>query len=188
MRNTVILSEDCGYFKAPSFVRTRKLFIWSNSLVHQITCATRICPTSISLLSIAWYIWHVNGEIILTVLCGAPLFSDPKRRPSGKLKSTEFCNYMPLSSRFKDDEKGLQPQESRGIASNIHKNQPSLLVKMYQVGIWILTWGTPPNYRNLRSKKSSSTKLWYMLWGLFRTFFTIKRFNVCLETRNQCIP
>lgn len=70
---------------------------------------------------------------ILAVLCGAPLFSDPKCRSSSKLKSTQFCNYIPLSLRFKEDKMGTSVQESSGIARNIHKNQPSVLVKMYQV-------------------------------------------------------
>uniref|UniRef100_A0A0R3RST8 PX domain-containing protein n=1 Tax=Elaeophora elaphi TaxID=1147741 RepID=A0A0R3RST8_9BILA len=71
---------------------------------------------------------------VLSVLCGAPLFSDPKCRPSGKLKSTQFCNYTPLSSRFKEDKVVVASQESSGTVISIHKNQPSVLVKMYQDG------------------------------------------------------
>ncbi|KAK6113389.1 hypothetical protein QQG55_51435 [Brugia pahangi] len=73
-------------------------------------------------------------SFVRTLLCGAPLFSDPKCRPSGKLKSAQFCNYMPLSSRFKEDKMEASAQESSAIANNIHKNQPSVLVKMYQDG------------------------------------------------------
>ncbi|EJW82577.1 hypothetical protein WUBG_06511 [Wuchereria bancrofti] len=73
-------------------------------------------------------------SFVRTLLCGAPLFSDPKCRPSGKLKSAQFCNYMPLTSHFKEDKMEASAQESSAIASNIHKNQPSVLVKMYQDG------------------------------------------------------
>ncbi|KAM3727692.1 NT-3 growth factor receptor [Dirofilaria immitis] len=74
-------------------------------------------------------------SFVRTLLCGAPLFSDPKYRSSNKLKSTQFCNYTPLSSRFKQDKIGASSaQESSRITSNIQKNQPSISVKMYQNG------------------------------------------------------
>lgn len=73
---------------------------------------------------------------MFAVLCGAPLFSDPKSRASGKLKSTQFCNYMPLSSRFKEGKMSATTQDSSGAANSIHKNQSTVLVKMYQVDIF----------------------------------------------------
>ncbi|VDK85595.1 unnamed protein product [Litomosoides sigmodontis] len=63
---------------------------------------------------------------VRTLLCGAPLFSDLKRHPSGKRKSTQFCNYMPLLSPLKEDKMGGSVRESPTI-------QPSsTLIKMYQ--------------------------------------------------------
>ncbi|EFO23041.2 hypothetical protein LOAG_05444 [Loa loa] len=74
----------------------------------------------------------VATSLVRTLLCGAPLFSDPKCRPFGNLKSTQFCNYMPLSARFKSDKIGTSVQESSGTASSSQKNQPSVLVKMHE--------------------------------------------------------
>uniref|UniRef100_A0A915PI54 HSF-type DNA-binding domain-containing protein n=1 Tax=Setaria digitata TaxID=48799 RepID=A0A915PI54_9BILA len=69
-----------------------------------------------------------------TLLCGTPLFSDPKFRPSNKIKSTQFCNYTPLSSSFKHDKVETSIQETSGKATIIHKSQPSVSVNTCQNG------------------------------------------------------
>ncbi|CAG9534299.1 unnamed protein product [Cercopithifilaria johnstoni] len=97
-------------------------------------------------------------SFVRTLLCGAHMFSDPKCRSSSKLKSTQFCNYMPLASRFKEDKMKTSAQESSGgTTSSIHKSQPSVLVKMCKDGYSGYRHSTKNYFSGIEQKRNEYT-------------------------------
>lgn len=69
---------------------------------------------------------------LFAVLCGVPLFSDTRRRPPTRMKSTQFCSYTALPTCFKQNEMETAHQLS-GESNSIHRKHPSVSIAKFQV-------------------------------------------------------